>query len=218
MRGGRKGIWINDGWKIPIYDEKYKRTYSRSSKNPTQKKHKDANGHHSQLMKTGVKENNCWEFPGGQVAGSLPSNSRSEGSVPCGKQIPHDVWPSQKKIFFNWAIVKCLEKKGQDTPTEQKITVYFWSETMQTIGQQNDAVKLQKKIKNLPCPTAWSSIACQKRNQKGLQKSKIRESSCLQETLKFGDCRKTPLWKWKVLEMVNAWVYMKDFCLYFKIP
>lgn len=43
--------------------------------------------------------------------------------------------------------------------------------------------------------SAWSSIACQKRNQKGLQKSKIRESSCLQETLKFGDCRKTPLWK-----------------------
>lgn len=165
MRGGRKGIWINDGWKIPIYDEKYKRTYSRSSKNPTQKKHKDANGHHSQLMKTGVKENNCWEFPGGQVAGSLPSNSRSEGSVPCGKQIPHDVWPSQKKIFLNWAIVKCLEKKGQDTPTEQKITIYFWSETMQTIGQQNDAVKLQKKIKSLPCPTAWSSIACQKRNR-----------------------------------------------------
>lgn len=38
---GQKRIWINDGWKIPTYDEKCKHTYSRSSKNPTQKKHKD---------------------------------------------------------------------------------------------------------------------------------------------------------------------------------
>ena len=65
------------------------------------RRNKDANGHHSQLMKTGVKENNCWEFPSGQVAGSLPSNSGSEGSVPCREtEIPHDVWPGQKKNFF----------------------------------------------------------------------------------------------------------------------
>ena len=93
---------LNKWWlKNTHYDEKYKRTYSRSSKNPTQKKHKDANGHHSQLMKTGVKENNCWEFPGGQVAGSLPSNSGSEGSIPCREtEIPHDVWRGQKKFFL----------------------------------------------------------------------------------------------------------------------
>ena len=89
--------------------------------------------------------------------------------------------PVKKKIFFNWAIVKCLEKKGQDTPTEQKITIYFWSETMQTIGQQNDAVKLQKKIKNLPCPTAWSSIACQKH----LSKMKPRRTSKKQNQREF---------------------------------
>ena len=52
-------------------------------------------------MKTGVKENNCWEFPGGQVAGSLPSNSGSEGSIPCREtEIPHDVWRGQKKFFL----------------------------------------------------------------------------------------------------------------------
>lgn len=134
-------------------------------------------------MKTGVKENNCWEFPGGPVAGSLSSNSGSEGSIPCWEtEIPHDVWPGQKKIFFlNWAIVKCLEKKGQETPTEQRITIYFWSETMQTIGHQSDAVKLQKKIKNLPCPTAWSSIACQKH----LSKMKAKRTSKKQNQREF---------------------------------
>ena len=52
-------------------------------------------------MKTGVKEKNCWEFPGGPVAGSLPSNSGSEVLIPCQEtEIPRDVWHSQKKIFF----------------------------------------------------------------------------------------------------------------------
>ncbi|CAM9669171.1 unnamed protein product [Rangifer tarandus platyrhynchus] len=39
--------------------------------------------------------------------------------------------------------------------------------------QQSDTVKLQKKINNLPCPTAWSSIACQKH----LSKMKTKRTS-----------------------------------------
>ena len=172
---GQKRIWINDGWKIPTYDEKYKCTYSRSSKNPTQKKHKDmpmditVSWWKLELKRTIVGNSLVAQWLGVCL---LIQGVKVQSLV--GKlRFPHDVWPGQKKIFFNWAIVKCLEKKGQDTPTEQRITIYFWSETIQTIGHQSDTVKLQKKIKNLPCPTAWSSIACQKH----LSKMKAKRTS-----------------------------------------
>lgn len=157
------------------------------------------------------------------MAGSLPSNSGSEVSIPCQEtEIPRDVWHNQKKIsFFNWTIVKCLEKKGKRHTHRARNNNILLGRNYANYRQQSDSVKLQKKIKNLPCPPAWSSIACQKHFSK-MKAKRTSKKQNQRESLPSGNIEGSlgtvgehsgneRFWKW----WMHGWIWKIFFILKF---